>query len=297
MMHTLVARQASRGLLVAAALWAWGTLHAQTTDELIAKNIEARGGLNQIKAITSLRTTGQLQVQGLVIDVSSEQKPDDLVRQWITIQGMTQIQAWDGTIGWQINPFQGRRDPERLGDDDTRDLVESSDFYGPLVDYQRKGEKVEFVGHEPVDGDDALLLKVTLKNGDVINDYLDPDTYMEIRTERLMFVRGTVRESFSNPGSYKKISGVYFPFSVETGSPRNPGMAAKLTITKIEANVPIPDSEFKMPAAPQPAGQKPSAQSKLDSRPGAGGNRYGTPSVTSQTSRQSTAAEDRREAQ
>jgi hypothetical protein len=297
MMHTLVARQASRGLLVAAALWACGTLHAQTTDELIAKNIEARGGLDQIKAITSLRTTGQLQVQGLVIDVSSEQKPDDLVRQWITIQGMTQIQAWDGTIGWQINPFQGRRDPERLGDDDTRDLVESSDFYGPLVDYQRKGEKVEFVGHEPVDGDDALLLKVTLKNGDVINDYLDPDTYMEIRTERLMFVRGTVRESFSNPGSYKKISGVYFPFSVETGSPRNPGMAAKLTITKIEANVPIPDSEFKMPAAPQPAGQKPSAQSKLDSRPGTGGNRYGTPLVTSQTSRQSTAAEDRREAQ
>jgi hypothetical protein len=297
MMHPLVAGQGSRRLLVAVALWTCGALYAQTADELIAKNIEARGGLDQIKAITSLRTTGQLEVQGLMIDVSSELKPDDLVRQWITIQGMTQVQAWDGTIGWQINPFQGRRDPERLGDDDTRDLVESSDFYGPLVDYQRKGEKVEFVGHEPVDGDDALLLKVTLKNGDVINDYLDPDTYMEIRTERLMFVRGTVRESFSNLGSYKKVSGVYFPFSVETGSPRNPGMVAKLTITKIEANVPIPDSEFKMPAAPEPAGQKPSAQSKLDSRPGTEDNGYGTAAAMNVATGQSMEAEPRREAQ
>jgi hypothetical protein len=267
MMQPFLAGQASRTLLVALALCACPALHAQTADELIAKNIEARGGLDQIKAITSLRTTGRLEMQGLVIDQSSEQKPDNLVRQWLTIQGMTQVQAWDGAIGWQINPFQGRRDPERLGDDDARALVENSDFYGPLIDYQRKGEKIEFVGHEPVDGDDALLLKITLKNGDVINDYLDPDAYLEIRTERLMFVRGTVHESFNNLGSYKKVNGVYYPFSIESGSPHNPGMLAKYTITKIEANVPIPDSDFKMPAAQQPAGQKPPAQSKLDLRP------------------------------
>jgi hypothetical protein len=158
--------------------------------------------------------------------------------------------------------------------------VEGSDFYGPLVDYQRKGEKVEFVGHEPVDGDDALLLKVTLKNGDVINDYLDPDTYMEIRTERLMFVRGTVRESFNNLGSYKKVNGVYFPFSIESGSPRNPGMDAKLTITKIEANVPIADSEFQMPVAPQPAGEKPAGDAKSDAGPGAGQGQYAAAAAT-----------------
>jgi hypothetical protein len=235
-------------------------LHAQTVDDLIAKNIAARGGLDQIKAITSLRTIGQLEMQDLVIDASSEQKPDDLVRQWFTLQGMTRVKAWDGTIGWEINPFQGRRDPQRLGDDDARDLVEDSDFYGPLVDYQRKGEKVEFIGHEPVDGDDALLLKVTLKNGDVINDYLDPDTFLEIRTERLMFVRGTIRESFNNLGSYKKVNGVYFPYSIERGSSRNPGMLNKYTITKIEANIPISGSEFKMPSAQQPAAPKPAAQ-------------------------------------
>lgn len=253
-MSSLFAANAWKYRLVAIAI-AGSALAAtaQTADELIAKNLDAKGGLAQIKAITSLRSTGKLEVQGLQIAAVSEQKPEFLVRQSITLQGMTQIQAYDGSVAWQINPFQGRRDPERMGDDDTRDMVESSDFYGPLVDYKQKGSTVEYIGHDTVDGDDALLLKVTLKNGDVINYYLDPDTYLEIRTLRLMMVRGSVRETFTNLGSYKKVNGVYFPFSMESGSPRNPGSTQKITLSKIEANVPIPDSDFKMPSNP-PAG-------------------------------------------
>ena len=220
-----------------------------TADELIAKNIEAKGGLPAIKAITSLRMKGRLETQGIVILLGYDRKPDSLVRQTVSIQGMTQIQAYDGSEGWQINPFSGRRDPERMGEDDTRDLEESNDFYGPLVDYKQKGNKVEYIGHQTVDGDDALLLKVTLKNGDLVNYFLDPDTFLEIRTERQMFVRGSVHESFNNLGSYKKVNGVYFPFSIESGAPRSPGSAAKITITSLEANVAVPDSEFKMPEA------------------------------------------------
>jgi outer membrane lipoprotein-sorting protein len=223
---------------------------AQKAEELVAKNTEAKGGLTAIKAIRSLRKTGKLETQGfaLVIMLRSDQKPENLVRQSISIQGMTQVQAYDGTEGWQVNPFQGRRDPERMADDDTRSLVESSDFYGPLVDYEKKGSKVEYLGHTTVDGDDALRLKVTLKNGDLFNYFLDPDTYLEIRIEQQLFIRGSVHESYSNLGSYKKVNGVYFPFSVESGSPRNPGPGQKITFTKIEANVEIPDVEFKMPA-------------------------------------------------
>jgi len=223
---------------------------AQTAAELIAKNIEAKGGLAAIKAISSLRKTGKLETQGfaLVIMLRSDQKPENLVRQSISIEGMTQVQAYDGTEGWQINPFQGRRDPERMADDDTRSLVEGADFYGPLVNYEKKGSKVEYVGHTTVDGDDALRLKVTLKNGDLLNYFLDPDTYLEIRVERQLFIRGSVHESYINLGSYKKVNGVYFPFSAESGSPRNPGPGDKVTFTRIEANVEIPDAEFKMPA-------------------------------------------------
>jgi hypothetical protein len=241
--------------------------NSQTADELVGKNIEAKGGIARIKAISSLRRTGKLETQGIIILLGSDQKPQSLFRQSASIQGMTQIQAYDGSEGWQINPFQGRRDAERMGEDDTRDLVEDADFYGPLVDYQMKGSRVEYIGHATVDGDDALLLKVTLKNGDIINYFLDPETFLEIRTERQMFVRGSVRETFNNLGSYKKVNGVYFPFSVESGSPRNPAGAGKITFTRIEANVEMPDSEFKMPETAKAPGSQSKPVEKQTSVP------------------------------
>ena len=231
------------GVLIGCA----GLTAAQSADELIARNIAARGGLESIKAITSVRISGKLETQGTVLQYAADTKPDSIVRESLTLQGMDQIHVFDGSEAWQIDPFAGRRDPERMGEDDTRDLIEQYDFYRPLVDYERKGSKVEYLGHSTVDGDDALLLKVTLRNGDIVKCYLDPETYLEIRTERLMFVRGKVHQSFTNLGSYKKVNGVYFPFSMVVGTPGDPANDYKLTLSKIEANVPMPDSEFKMP--------------------------------------------------
>lgn len=225
-----------------------GSMAAQTADELIARNIAARGGLDNIKAITSIRMSGKLEKQGTVLHYAADTKPDSIVRESLTLQGMDQIHVFDGSEAWQIDPFAGRRDPERMGEDDTRDLIEQYDFYRPLVDYQRKGSKIEYLGHSTVDGDDSLLLKVTLRNGDIVKCYLDPETYLEIRTERLMFVRGKVHQTFTNLGSYKKVNGVYFPFSIASGTPGDPANDIKLTLSKIEANVPMSDSEFKMPA-------------------------------------------------
>src|ERR1022692_2642676 len=108
--------------------------------------------------------------------------------------------------------------------------------------------KVEYLGLDKVDGDDAYELKVTLKNGDIVYYYLDPDTYLEIKKKKQQFIRGSVRESEQDLGSYKQVAGVYYPFSIEAGSKDNPGDHARITFDKIEANVPLDDSYFKMTA-------------------------------------------------
>jgi hypothetical protein len=100
-----------------------------------------------------------------------------------------------------------------------------------------------------VDGDDVYKLKVTLKNGDILNYFLDPDSMLEVRVEKIMYIRGAVHESLQDLGSYKQVNGVYFPFSMENGSKNSPNRA-KITITSMQVNVPIADSQFKMPAAP-----------------------------------------------
>jgi hypothetical protein len=242
-------RPASIGRLLGAAIvLAWGAapVAAQTADELVARNLEAKGGIAKIKAIKSLRMTGRLQQGDFSATVGKEARPPDLLRVTVTIQNMTQIQAYDGSVAWQISPFAGRKDPELLGEDDARDVVEEADFYGPLVDYRDKGHTIEYVGRTIVDGDDVLRLKVTLKNGDIIYYDLDPDTYLEIRTEMQQFIRGSVRERVTELGAYKAVNGVYFPFSVESGPKRSPNARAKITIDTIEANVDIPDSAFRM---------------------------------------------------
>jgi len=223
---------------------------AQTADELVAKNLQAKGGIEKIKAIKSLRMTASLDASGFKAALGQESKRPALLRSTFSVQGMTQIQAYDGSTGWQISPFQGRKDPELLGEDDMRGLVEDADFDGPLVDAASKGNKIESMGHDQVDGDDAYKLKVTLKNGDILYYYLDPDTYIEIQIEKQQFIRGSVRESVTVLGSYKPVNGVMFPFFVESGPKNNPDARGKVTYTKIEANVPIEDSDFKMPAAP-----------------------------------------------
>jgi hypothetical protein len=227
---------------------------AQTADELVAKNLQAKGGVDKIKSIKSLRMVGRMDQGGFKLDVGEEAKLPDLLRETFTFQGMMGIEAYDGNIPWRVSPFEGRKDPEMMGEDDSRELIEDADFYGPLVDYQQKGNKVEYLGHDTVDGDDALRLKVTLKNGDIIYYLLDPDTFLEIRTERQTFIRGSIRESVQELGSYKQVNGVYYPFSVDSGPKSNPNARARVTYTKIEANVDIPDSDFKMPATPPTPG-------------------------------------------
>jgi hypothetical protein len=230
---------------------------AQTAGELVAKNLQAKGGLEKIKAIRSLRMTGKFQAGGgFTARVGSSALAPNQRRETFTVQGMSEIQAYDGSTGWHISPFGGRKDPELLGEDDLRGLSEDADFYGPLVDYQQKDNRIEYLGHDTVDGDDAYRLKVTLANGDILYYYLDPDTYLEIRVETVRFIRGSVQESFRNLGSYKLVAGVYFPFSIEAGSKQNPEGAAKIAIDNIEANAAVDPREFKVPAAPAGAGGK-----------------------------------------
>jgi hypothetical protein len=217
-----------------------------TADELVARNTDAKGGLAKIKAIKSIRMTGRLQQGDFAAQVGQEAKAPNLLRETFTVQNMTQIQAYDGSVGWQISPFQGRKDPELLGEDDLRDLVESADFYGPLIDAREKGNTIEYTGRAAVDGDEVYRLKVTLKNGDIYYYFLDPDTFLEIRIESQQFIRGSIRERVSEVGSYKLVAGVYYPFSLEVGPKRNPDARSKITFEKIEANVDIPDSAFRM---------------------------------------------------
>jgi len=93
---------------------------AQTAEELVAKNIQAKGGLEKLRAIQSVRMSGTQDNDGFKAAVAQENKRPNLVRETFALQGMTSIQAYDGSSGWQVRPFGGRKDPELMGEEDLR---------------------------------------------------------------------------------------------------------------------------------------------------------------------------------
>ena len=221
---------------------------AQTADELVNKNIDAKGGIDKIKAIKTVRMTGRAVFPGgFVASAGQENMRPNLLRETFSLQGMTAVQVYDGTTGWQIQPFGGKKDPQFMGEDDLRDLIIDSDIDGPLVDYQAKGNKVEYMGHDVVDGDDALRLKVTLNNGDIVYYFLDPDTFLEIRKETQEFIRGSVKENASEMGAYKPVAGVMYPYSISSGPKNDPSSWQTVTIDKIDVNLPLDNADFAVP--------------------------------------------------
>lgn len=220
-----------------------------TVDQIIAKNIAAHGGLDKIMAQKSLRASGHMTLgQGLEAPITYEQKRPGNFRFELTLQGLTLVQAYDGRTGWLVNPFEGKKDPELMGEDDLKDAQEQADIEGPLVNYKEKGNKVELVGREKVEGSDAYKLKVTLKNGDVRYIYLDADTFLEVKEESKRTIRGSEVEAETIFGDYKEEGGVMMAHSFDQG-PKGSPQRQHLTIEKVEINPTIDDARFVMPKA------------------------------------------------
>ena len=251
MTRAIAALAGLAGVLAATSVLAASVSAAtpMSADAIIARQVAARGGLDKLKAIQSLRFEGKMLVNGGAIELSvvQTQKRQSLYRIDATLQGLTVVQAWDGSVGWQIQPFQGRKDPEKLSADDAKELADDADIDGPLIDYQAKGSKVEYLGTEDVDGTSTYKLRLTEKSGDQLVYYIDTDTLMTIRVATKRLLRGREDNTVTDLGDYEQVAGVYFPFESASGPPgADDGDLTKVLFTKGEAGVAVDDAKFHM---------------------------------------------------
>src|SRR6266550_4380090 len=153
LIHPVRRRFMRRVLLTIAGIMLIGMpASAQTGEEIVAKYVKTIGGPEKIQTVKTLRRSGRLSLGGgFEAAIVEENKRANMVRQEFSLQGLTAINAYDGKTGWKIAPFEGKKDPEPLGEEEMKQILEDSDFDGPLINYQQKGNKVEFVGMEPVE--------------------------------------------------------------------------------------------------------------------------------------------------
>jgi hypothetical protein len=135
---------------------------------------------------------------------------------------------------------------------DLRNIADESDFDGPLLDYQSKGNKIEYLGEDEIEGKPAEKLKLTTKSGDARIYFFDAATFLLLKWEgiRKNDDQEIPVESFFR--DYREVNGLKFAFEIDTDSPGS-AQTQKLSIQKIELDIPLEDKRFDKPAEPPTA--------------------------------------------
>jgi outer membrane lipoprotein-sorting protein len=231
----------------AAVLALSGTTAAQTADEIIARSFAARGGLDKVKAIRSLRMVGKATMApDTDVPVTIEIKRPSSLRLEFAFEGSYSVQAYDGRRAWGVPPRQTQ--PRALPAEAAKAMAQQADLEGPLADHVAKGHKVTLVGRQPVDGEDAWKLRVTRKDGDVEYHYIDAKTYLPVRVSVERAVGGTRIQSETTLRDYRKIGGYLWPFTLESGASGRTERQ-RIRLRDVDVNPEIDDSRFAMPAA------------------------------------------------
>ena len=235
------------GTLVLAALsLAVAAAHAQTVDELIAKNLEAKGGVEKLRTVKTVKTTANVKAQGMETRMTMWASRPNLFRREMRGDGATIIISFDGKTLWAINPMTGSSTPQVVTGPFADMTREQADFDGPFVDYKQRGFTIELVGKETLNDKPVHHLKITSKTGQILQYYLDADSGLEVKTTQTTDQGGQKMELSSEMSNYQKVNGFAIPFSVQQSM--NGTVAAQITLEKIEFNVPMEPSMFTMPA-------------------------------------------------
>jgi len=248
---------------------------AQDAQSLLAKNLEARGGAAAIDAIKSISFEGRSIFPG-DFELTYKQAQARIgstsaVRYDLGVQGLDLVQSYDGQGAWKINPFQGRKDAERMSADEARQLADAALIEGPLLASRHNGSKVQYLGRDDFDGTLAYKLKVTQQDGDEFVYWLDPDTFLEIKVDETRRIRGAQQTNETELGDYEKVAGVYFPMSVESWSQGHPNDRQRVIIASGSANPQLAAAFFAEPHGPatsaKAAGEPPDASEKPKGKP------------------------------
>jgi hypothetical protein len=227
---------------------------AQTADELVAKVLQARGGLEKAKAVQSERITGKIYFNAEMYGpFLAEFKRPGKMHNEVTIKSKTVVRTFNGKdAGWVINPFVGKNSPEPMSAEELMDASNESDFDGPLIDAKAKGNVIELAGTEKVEGRDAYILKVTHKDGTISSYSFDAQTFLLTKWSGVDNMNGesVMRETFFR--DYRDVNGLKFAFEVASDTPGTED-AQRIVVDKIEVDPQIDDSHFEKPPAPPAA--------------------------------------------
>jgi outer membrane lipoprotein-sorting protein len=264
----LLAVVAATGL---ATLPASAALPAMTADQVVEKNVAARGGLAAWRGVTALAWNGKMAAGGstyaeivngklqtkerpeMQLPFRLELKRPNRTRLELEFQGTKAVQIYDGGAGWKLRPYLGRKDPESFTADEIKQVQDEPGIDGYLIDFAARGAKVELSGTEKVGGRDCYRLLVTSKGGRARRVWVDGQTFLDAKIEgEPRRVDARMHPVAIFPSDFRPEKGLMIPHVLET-EVQGAGRREKTTIESVEVNPKLDDARFTKASLALPA--------------------------------------------
>jgi hypothetical protein len=252
--------------LVAAATTALGAATPSkpvpnlSAAQVVDANVKARGGLAAWHAVKTLAISGHMDAggkQNVQLPFVLKMQRPRMTRLELQVNGAVAVQTYDGAKGWKLRPYLGRDDVEPFSPDEVRIAADAPDLDGLLIDASAKGNRVALERVEPVEGHMAYKLSVALPNGDVRSDWVDAESFLEVKIQGApKRLDGKMHPVYVYPRDYRSVDGIKVPFGYETiVEGFNP--PHKMAVDKVTVNPTFEVSTFVKPQvlAAQTAGR------------------------------------------
>ena len=226
-----------------AAVAGTGTARGQSLDEVLAKHAAAHGGAEKWRAVNSLIVTGTQATFSNPSPFVFEWRRPDSVRFEQSMLGAKITVAHDGTVTKWIHPLLDVQQPAAVPEAHAALARRAIEIESPLVDAAAKGNKVELLGKGEVDGQPALKLKVTRKDGAEETWYLDPGSYLELaRFDRTLDLPDP-KDRWTYYSDFRTVDGLVIAHRQEQEySIRN----VSVTVEKVQVNPEIDPGRFEL---------------------------------------------------
>jgi len=226
-----------------------------TAQQIVAKNVAARGGLDAWRKVATMVWIGRIESAHAPVPsmpFTLEQKRPNRTRLQIDALGERSLRVFDGVRGWKAPPGRGRPEVQPYSPQELKFAQAGHGIDGPLIDFAAKGSAVTLAGLDEVGGRKAWHLNVHPAMGGEEDVWLDADTWLELRYDRMADgPAGAQRRVSATYGDYRAVEGLQIPFLIETGG--GPGTTPdRMQIERVVLNAPLDDWDFENPAAPRP---------------------------------------------
>jgi hypothetical protein len=203
-------------LSIALAITAY-TIQAQTLEQIISKNLAARGGEDKLKKLTSLITEATIDAQGMEMPIKTTVVQNKGLKFEMRIMGMDNYMVVSPKGGMSFFPVRGQSAPEALPEEMTKAMSSRFDIQGEFMNTKEKGTKYDLKGEADIEGTKCFKIDATLADGKVKNIYIDKESFLIIRESMTIESEGQSTEQNANFGDYKNVDGYMIPHTIDAG--------------------------------------------------------------------------------